>query len=143
MMITAPVLCVTFFGEDFAGAVDDLRVLVLGTVGVVALRLLGSALTAQGRPLRESAGLTIAMFTMIALNIALVPAFGGIGAAWASTIAFTVGGIAMAYLFVRGLNADWRDLVPGWRDATMLFAGLRRTARSAVIRMRSGRTSTG
>jgi O-antigen/teichoic acid export membrane protein len=143
MIIAAPVLCVTFFGEDFAGAVDDLRVLVLGTVGVVALRLLGSALTAQGRPLRESAGLSIAMVTILALNIALVPAFGGIGAAWASTIGFTVGAIGMAFLFVRGLDAHVRDLVPGWRDATLLFTGLRRTARGAVMRVRPGRTSTG
>jgi O-antigen/teichoic acid export membrane protein len=141
MIVAAPVLCVTVFGADFAGAVDDLRVLVLGTVGVVALRLLGSALTAQGKPLRESAGLSVAFGTMVALNAALVPAFGGIGAAWASTIGFTAGGVAMAFLFVRGLDADARDLLPGAKDASVLFAGLARTARRALTRLRSGPAS--
>ena len=83
MILAAPILCVTFFGAEFEGAVDDLRILVLGTVGVVALRLLGSALTAQGRPLRESVGLGVSLLTILALNVVLVPEFGGIGAAWA------------------------------------------------------------
>jgi O-antigen/teichoic acid export membrane protein len=141
MIVAAPVLCVTMFGEDFAGAVDDLRVLVLGTVGVVALRLLGSALTAQGKPLRESAGLSVALVTILALNIALVPAFGGIGAAWASTIGFTAGGVAIAFLFVKGLDADARELLPRPKDASVLFTGLRRTGRQALTRLRSRRAS--
>jgi len=141
MIVAAPVLCVTVFGEDFAGAVDDLRVLVLGTVGVVALRLLGSALTAQGKPLRESVGLGVALVTILALNVALVPAFGGIGAAWASTIGFTAGGVAMALLFVSGLNADARDLLPGRHDVSVLFLGLRRTVRRGLRRLRSRRAS--
>jgi len=129
MIVAAPVLCVTIFGEDFAGAVDDLRILVLGTVGVVTLRLLGSALTAQGRPLRESAGMSVAVVTMLVLNVLLVPSLGGVGAALASTIGFTAGGVAITVLFARTLSADARELVPRPADVRVLATALRRAQR--------------
>src|SRR3712207_8747882 len=53
--VLAPVLCVGFFGEDFADAVGPLRILALGALGIAALKLLGNALTAQDLPLRETA----------------------------------------------------------------------------------------
>ena len=83
----APVLCVTVFGEGFRDAVPQLRVLALGGPGIVALKLFGNALTAQRAPLRETAAIAVAFVTIVVLDVALIPAHGGMGAAVASGLA--------------------------------------------------------
>ena len=72
-IVVAPVLCVTVFGDDFKGSIDDLRILAFGALGVVALKQLGNALTAQGRPLDASAAIGVAFAATVVLDILLIP----------------------------------------------------------------------
>jgi O-antigen/teichoic acid export membrane protein len=123
LVVLAPFLCTTLAGEDFRGSIDDLRVLVFGTFGVLALQLLGNALTAQGRPLLETAATAVAFAATLVLDVALIPSHGGLGAAIASSVAYTAGGLAAGYLFSRALGGRFRDLLPrgdelgGWLRA--------------------------
>lgn len=112
LFVLAPFLSTTLAGEDFRGSIDDLRVLVFGIFGVLALQLLGNALTAQGRPLLETAATAIAFAATLVLDIALIPSHGGFGAAIASSLAYTLGGLTAAYLFLRALGGRFRDLLP-------------------------------
>ena len=121
----APILCVWFFGESFRGSIDDLRVLVLGAFGVVAVKQLGSVLTGQGKPTLASLAIGISFVVTVALDIALIPPFGGLGAAVASSIAYTVGGIAIVAIFVRTLGGGVAGLVPRWSDLQLVRRRLR------------------
>jgi O-antigen/teichoic acid export membrane protein len=128
VLVAAPVLCVTFFGEEFRGSVDDLRVLVPGAAGVLALKLLGNALVAQGKPLRESAAIGVTFVGTLALDLLLVPPYGGLGAAIASTVGYAVGGVAMIVLFSRAFGGRVSELVPRgsevpwfWRKVRLAF----------------------
>lgn len=112
MVALAPFLCTTLFGEGFRGSVEMLRILALGSIGVATLKVLGTALTAQGRPLLETAGVGVAFTATVALDILLIPSHGGTGAAIASTAAYSGGGVVMALIFVRALRGRGRDLVP-------------------------------
>lgn len=112
MVAAAPFLCVTVFGEEFRGSVDDLRVLVGGAFGVVALKLLGSALVARGRPVLQSVGVGAGFLCTVAFDIVLIPPLGGLGAALASTLAYTAAGVVMGVMFLRALEARAADLVP-------------------------------
>jgi O-antigen/teichoic acid export membrane protein len=112
LVVAAPVLCVTIFGEDFRGSIDDLRVLAFGAFGIVALKLLGSALNAQGKPMLANIGVGVAFATTVVLDLLLIPAHGGIGAAIASTAAYTAGGVAIAVVFARALGLRVGELVP-------------------------------
>jgi O-antigen/teichoic acid export membrane protein len=125
MALAAPFLCITIFGEAFAGSVDDLRILAFGAFGIAALKLLGNALVAQGKPMLQTIAAAASFFTIIALDIILIPNHGGTGAAIASTIAYSVGGIAVVILFARALGARWSDLVPRPSDVTNLVARVR------------------
>lgn len=117
MVLLAPVLCVTFFGEDFRDSVGMLRVLALGAFGIAALKLLGNALTAQGKPMLETGAIGVAFFAMVTLDLALMPGHGGMGASVASTAAYTCGGLAAVVIFRRGLGGRLRGLVPTPGDA--------------------------
>jgi O-antigen/teichoic acid export membrane protein len=116
LIITAPLLCVTVFGEDFRGSIDDLRVLALGGVGIATSVLLGNALIAQRRPLLAAAADATALVVTLALDILLIPSLGGLGAAIATTVAYGVGSVVLTVVFVRLLGGRARDLVPRFGD---------------------------
>jgi Na+-driven multidrug efflux pump len=117
------------FGVSFDGSIDDLRVLVAGAFGVVAVKLLGDALTAQRRPLLDSAAVGVGFAFTLVLDIVLIPHLGGLGAAIASTVAYTAGGITAAVLFLRVLGGRARDLVPRRADVAKLARLAVRVAR--------------
>ena len=125
LVVAAPVLCATIFGEAFEGSVDDLRVLALGACGIVVLDLLRNALVAQRKPLPASAAIGVAFTVTIALNVVLVPAYGGLGAAIATAAAYTAGGVAVALIFIRTMPARLPDLVPRGGDAVWLWGHVR------------------
>lgn len=121
----APFLCVTILGDKFAGSVDDLRVLSLAAFGVVALELLGNALTAQRRPLLTTGAVSVAFVATIILNVLLIPDYGGLGAAIASVAASTAGGLFAALVFSRVLGSRLEELAPRLRDVPWLWNQLR------------------
>lgn len=125
MIAAAPLLCVMVFGEDFRGAVDDLRVLVLGAFGVIALKQLGSALTAQRLPLHASAAIGVGFVATVVLDFVLIPPLGGLGAALASTLAYTGAGIVIGVIFVRALGGRLTDFWPRPADLTVMWSAMR------------------
>jgi O-antigen/teichoic acid export membrane protein len=101
LVALAPFLCVVIFGEDFRASIGPLRILALGAPGIIALKLFGSALTAQRKPLRETAAIGVAFVTILALDAVLIRYHEAVGAAVASSIAYTIGGVAAAAIFVK------------------------------------------
>jgi O-antigen/teichoic acid export membrane protein len=130
LVVAAPVLTGSMFGDDFRGASDDLRVLALGGFGVVALKILGNALTAQGMPLRETSGIAAAFAATLALDVLLIPPYGGLGAAAASALAYGIGGAVMVVLFLRTLDRSPVELVPRPHDVLWLASTARRVFRT-------------
>ena len=136
MVLLAPFLCTTIFGSEFSGSVEMLRVLCLGSFGIATLKLLGNALTAQRRPLLETGAVAVAFVTVFALDFALIPDHGGLGASIASAVSYTLGGLAAAVIFGRTLGAGIRDLIPRPSDLVALW-------RSVMARFRPGRPAPG
>ncbi|MDQ3758839.1 MAG: oligosaccharide flippase family protein, partial [Actinomycetota bacterium] len=128
MIALAPFLCVTVFGEEFRDSILMMRILVVGVFGIIALKLLGNALTAQRKPLLETTAAAAAFVVVLALDIALIPAHEGLGAAIASAAGYSVGGVAVAVIFTRTFSGRLRDLVPHLRDVSWLRRRLRRRA---------------
>jgi O-antigen/teichoic acid export membrane protein len=125
LFLAAPVLCGTIFGEQFRAAVDDLRLLIPGAFGVVALKLLGSTLTAQGFPTRESLSLGVSFLATLVLDVLLIPRWGGEGAAIASSAAYCLGGGLCCFIFARTLGCGIADLVPRAGDLLEVGRSLR------------------
>ena len=112
MFVAAPILCATIFGEEFRDSVGMLRVLVFAAFGVGAVKLLGSALVTQGRPGLQSAAIGAGFVLSVVLDVALIPPFGGQGAAFAVAIAHTVAGAVVCTIFLRTLGGGPTDLIP-------------------------------
>ncbi|MGH3045081.1 MAG: lipopolysaccharide biosynthesis protein, partial [Gaiellaceae bacterium] len=133
----APILCVTVFGDEFRGSIDDLRVLAPGAFGITAMKLFGNALTAQRQPMLANGALAVAFGATIGLDLLLIPRYGGFGAGLASTLAYTAGGIAVAVIFARTLRVSGADFIPRLRDVRRLVAALRERRRSTPAEVAS------
>jgi O-antigen/teichoic acid export membrane protein len=120
MVILAPFLATTVFGSQFAPATEQIRVLTFGAFGIVALKLLGSTLTAQRRPMLETAATACAFVVVVGLDVLLIPAHEGLGASVASLAGYSAGGVCVAALFSRTLGVRLRELVPRPREITAL-----------------------
>jgi O-antigen/teichoic acid export membrane protein len=128
-VIFAPFFTVTIFGSEFEGAVDDLRILLIGVFGVLALQQLGNALTAQGRPELWASAAAVTFVAMIVLDILLIPPFGGEGAAIASRVAYTIGGAIAIVFFLRYFGGAASALVPRLSEVPEYWRTLTRTLR--------------
>ncbi len=126
VILAAPLLCVGVFGDEFAGSVGDLRVLAMGAFGIVGLKILANALVARGRVMASNVALMISFVVTVCAGLVLIPSFGGMGAAIASTVAYSVGGLAAVLMFVRVLHVDPRSFVPGREDGALVTSALRR-----------------
>jgi O-antigen/teichoic acid export membrane protein len=121
LILLAPFLCTTLFPASFGGSADQLRVLALGCFGIVALKLLGNALTARDRPLLTTTVTGIAFCITVILDVTLIPLYGGMGAAIASAVAYTAGGVLIGVFFKRALKGRAAELFPGTKDLAALI----------------------
>jgi Na+-driven multidrug efflux pump len=71
----------------------------------------------------------------VALDVILIPSHGGLGAAIASSVAYTLGGVLVALIFTRTLKGRLGDLVPRGSELVWVW----RRARS---RLRAANTSS-
>jgi O-antigen/teichoic acid export membrane protein len=130
LVVAAPWLCAALFGESFRGSIAMLRVLALGGIGIVALKQLGNALTAQRKPLHETAALAFTLALTVALDLALIPGHGGMGASLASTLSYSAGGALTAMIFLATLRVPAAELRPRADDLRSFLRAVRSLART-------------
>ena len=128
MFAAAPILCVTVFGEDFRGSTDDAphpRLRPLSAI--VALKLFGSALVAQGRPLLQTAAIGAGLRLHDRARHRADPAVRRHSARRSPRLTtHTLAGAVVAAIFLRVVGGSPRDLVPRASDLTWFASGVRR-----------------
>lgn len=130
LALIAPVVMPMLFGAEFERSVLQLQILVVGAGGILALKLLGNALTAQQRPGLATAGAAAAFATTLALDAILIPLLGGTGAAIASAGSYLAGGLATAIIFMRFFGMRGSSLWPRIRDVPELLRTMRPVSRA-------------
>jgi O-antigen/teichoic acid export membrane protein len=108
------------FGEDFRGSVEPFMWLLPGALGYAALSIFSNSLLAARAPGLSSTGSAVALGAGVALDLALIPAFGASGAAAAASAAFLAGGATAMVLFKRTSGFAWREFVPGPGELSFL-----------------------
>jgi O-antigen/teichoic acid export membrane protein len=129
VVLLAPVLCTVVFGPAFAESAKQLRLLAPGAIGISGLAVFGTALVAQGQPLRESTAMGVGFSVALLCYVLLIPAWGGVGAAVASTLAYVSAGVTAGVLASRTLGVGIGDVVPRVSDARRLATIVRARAR--------------
>jgi O-antigen/teichoic acid export membrane protein len=91
-------------------AVAPMSILLIGVVALSIHKVLASDLSGRGLPLYPSLTSTLALVVTLVADLLLIPRYGIVGAAWASTLAYTVQTVALVLIYLRVTHAAWRDL---------------------------------
>lgn len=106
--IAAPIFVPLLFGEDFSRAARFLALLLPGVVTYAPVSILVVYLSVRrGRPRLSLVVSVVAMVITTVLAFALIPRFGGEGAAAASAVGYAAGGALAWLLFVRVAGMSW------------------------------------
>lgn len=111
-VLASPIAIPIVFGGEFWGSVMPLVVLAPGVTGIAVARALLPYLVRLERPLAVSAVAFAALAVNVALNLALIPEMGIVGASLASSIAYGVLALAFVVWFLRSSSLPIRELWP-------------------------------
>jgi O-antigen/teichoic acid export membrane protein len=87
--LSGPVISL-LYGARFADAVPQARILLVGMLLAGVAGVASAYLYARGRPGANSAILGAGLLVTVVLDLLLIPQYGALGAAWASTVAYLV-----------------------------------------------------
>lgn len=110
VVVAAPFVSL-FFGEQYNGAIVPLYIVVPGIVLVGATSVLGNDLAGRGKLVVHSTIAGCALVLNLVLNSILIPAFGLNGAAFGSTISFSLISIFTVMLFKAITKTRYRNLL--------------------------------
>ena len=101
LMIIGPIFITYVFDLEYHGAIEPLMYLVPGVICLSISRVISNHLVGIGKPELQSYGVGFAFLIMIILNIVLIPKFGIVGAAIASSLAYTIETCIIIYFYLR------------------------------------------
>jgi O-antigen/teichoic acid export membrane protein len=130
MCATAPFLIPFVYGSAFSGSVAPLLALAPGLIALAATRMISGFLLRLRRPLLRSGTALIALAVNVGLNLVLIPRYGIIGCAIASSVSYcALSGIHVAW-FLKATRTPVRQLVPGGDEVRYMKATLSQLTRS-------------
>ncbi|GBF76346.1 hypothetical protein PA598K_04809, partial [Paenibacillus sp. 598K] len=123
--LLAPTMIDLMYGAAFAGSGTIIRYLLPGIVVMVVFKLLHADLSGRGAPLFSLRVSLLALVVNIALNLLLIPGYGAIGSAVASSISYGVAGVLFVWLYARREGIALRAvLLPTAEDVREIRATL-------------------
>lgn len=115
------------FSDTFLPSIAPLQILLIGTVVYSVARVLANDISGRGFPIYNSYVSLIAASINVLLNIMFIPRYGISGAAWASSISYSVSLAGELIIYCRLSGNKLHDvLVPNCRD----FKSYARTLRN-------------
>jgi stage V sporulation protein B len=100
LAVVGPFVIPQLYGEVFTGAVIPLWILLPGVVMLSQARIIYSYLNGCGKPGATTISSLFSLVITVLLDFILIPKYGIIGAALASSCAYAIEFIVAAYLFI-------------------------------------------
>lgn len=100
LAIAGPVIR-TFLQPEYAAAIPALRALLPGIVVFSVGSVLAGDFIGRGHPTWNTQASFLTVGVNVLAGLLLIPGYGVVGAAWASTIAYTIGSMMMLWRFIQ------------------------------------------
>ncbi len=124
--VLLPWLIPHVFGRAFASAVPAAQWLLPGMAALTVVRVLSYASAGIGKPEYATYTMAVGLGGTIPLDLLLIPRMGILGAAVASTVAYSLSALTVLALYVRLRGLSWRQVFDGlvfepirWLQATL------------------------
>lgn len=105
-------------------ALPPMAVLLVGVVALSIHKVLASDLSGRGMPQYPSLTSALALVVTLVGDVLLIPPLGIVGAALASTLAYTTQTIVLLRIYTRLEQVSWRDVLVPRRDDLRLYRRL-------------------
>ena len=99
------------YGENFQASAEVINILLPGVLIIVISKILHPDMAARGYPLYGLFVFIGPLILNIILNILWIPTYGVSGAAWASTISYSIGGITYGIVYSKKVGMRLSDLL--------------------------------
>lgn len=99
------------YGEAFRESAVIINLLLPGIVIIIIVQIIHATLSGRGYPLMGFSMLIVGVIVNIILNTILIPVYGIHGAAVASTISYTIGGLGFSYIFSKKMAVPLKDFL--------------------------------
>lgn len=99
------------YGDEYIPSVKMLKILLPGIVIMSFFKIINMDLAGRGKPDITLKVFLPAVLINIVLNIILIPDFGGCGAAFASTISYTVASAFILYYYMKITQLSLKDIL--------------------------------
>jgi Na+-driven multidrug efflux pump len=109
-----------------------MAILLVGVVALSVHKVLASDLSGRGMPQYPSLTSALALAATLTGDLLLIPRFGIVGAALASTLAYTLQTIVLLRIYTRLEHVRWRDVLLLDRDDLRLYRRLIATGRGGA-----------
>ena len=109
------------YSEAFLPSVRPLQILLVGIVALSVARVLASDIAGRGRPILNTYVSVAALGTNVILNLIWIPRYGITGAAWASTVSYSLTLVTRLYLYCRLSGNPWTKVLLPQRGDWVLY----------------------
>ena len=105
-----PLVIARLYGERFASALIPLLILLPGVMMLAQSVIFFGDLNGRGKPATASISTLLSLTVTVILDLILIPSYGIIGAALASSIAYTIQLVIAVSFFIHYSKLSWRRL---------------------------------
>ncbi|WP_161668711.1 polysaccharide biosynthesis C-terminal domain-containing protein [Kallotenue papyrolyticum] len=116
----------------YLGAFTPLAVLLVGVVALSIHKVLAGDLSGRGLPQYPSLTSSVALVVTVGLDLLLIPRLGIVGAALASTLAYTTQTVILLWCYRRVSGVSWRALLVPRRADLAFYRRLVRRREAGV-----------
>jgi len=104
-------IIILLFSEAYLNSVQPFNILLIGIIAISGWNILANDLMGRGKPEINTYISAGSVILNIILNIFLIPKFGIIGAAWATTISYTILNLITVVVYVKISGNKIRDVL--------------------------------
>jgi O-antigen/teichoic acid export membrane protein len=110
LYLIAPWLVTFIFGTKFMPSVPVIRTILPGILFFTVLKIMNSQFVGMGKPQLTMYALLPALLINVAVNLLLIPSYGGVGAAIATNISYFTGSLILVFIYANTNDVTIREI---------------------------------
>lgn len=111
LLIFSQSIILTMYGNEFYGSITVLQYLLPGVLILTIYKVMNMDLAGRGKPWVSMWAMVPALVINILLNIWLIPKYGANGAAFSSTISYTISGILFLIFYSKETGISIKEIL--------------------------------
>ena len=111
LFILSKVIILVLYGRAYLSAVSTIQALFIGVIALGTGRILANDIAGRGKPVLNTYINIVSVIVNVILNILWIPAYGIVGAAWASTVSYSVVMLGEVYVYAKISENSWHSVL--------------------------------